>query len=167
MMQRNKAVLSMASKAMSFFLGRRFGNYILFRSLTDVACECELSFPQRTSASLPRDRPWGFMRVPNITMLAVAWVTVSSSLSLAEPVAVVCTILPGDESASVTLTNPFAYNASCMANCKFSTAVYDDNPQIICAKPVIAGKEVEMCILKAANNKLLKVVEGLGDCRKP
>ena len=85
----------------------------------------------------------------------------------ADAVAVTCTILPGEESASVTLTNPFDYLASCMANCKFSTAVYDDNPQIICAKPVAAGRQVEMCILKAASNKLLKVVEGIADCRKP
>ncbi len=85
----------------------------------------------------------------------------------AEPVAVTCSILPGAETASVTLTNPLDVTASCLANCKFGTDVYDDNPQIICTKPVPAGKEVEMCILKAADNKLVKVVEGLGDCRKP
>jgi hypothetical protein len=85
----------------------------------------------------------------------------------AEPVPIVCTILPGGESASVMLTNPLSYTASCQANCKFSTAVYDDNPQIICAKPVPAGKQVEMCILKAAGNKLLKLVEGAADCRRP
>ncbi|MBI3700524.1 MAG: hypothetical protein HY242_08800 [Afipia sp.] len=85
----------------------------------------------------------------------------------AESVAVTCTILPGAESASVSLTNPLSTTASCLANCKFGTEVYDDNPQIICTKPVPAGKEVEMCILKAADNKLVKVVEGLGDCRRP
>ena len=85
----------------------------------------------------------------------------------AEPAPVTCTILPGGDSASVMLTNPLGYPASCQANCKFSTAVYDDNPQIICAKPVPAGKQVEMCILKAAGNKLLKLVEGAADCRKP
>ncbi|CAN5143447.1 hypothetical protein BH10PSE10_BH10PSE10_07280 [soil metagenome] len=85
----------------------------------------------------------------------------------AEPVPIACTILPGAESASVSVTNPFNYQASCQANCKFSTAVYDDNPQIICAKPVPAGKQVEMCILKAAGNKLLKLVEGVADCKKP
>jgi hypothetical protein len=85
----------------------------------------------------------------------------------AEPVPVVCTILPGGEAASVSLTNPLNYTASCQANCKFSTAVYDDNPQIICAKPVPAGKQVEMCILKAAGNKLLKLVEATADCKKP
>lgn len=85
----------------------------------------------------------------------------------AEPVPVTCTILPGAESASVSLTNPLNYTASCQASCKFSTAVYDDNPQIICAKPVPGGKQVEMCILKAASNKLLKLVEGAADCRRP
>jgi hypothetical protein len=85
----------------------------------------------------------------------------------AEPVPVVCTILPGEDSASVLLSNPLAYEASCMANCKFSTAVYDDNPQILCAKRVPAGKQVEMCVLKAASNKLIKLVEATADCRKP
>lgn len=83
----------------------------------------------------------------------------------AEPVPITCTILPGEESASVLLTNPFNYSASCQANCKFSTAVYDDNPQIICAKPVPAGKQVEMCRLKAAGNKLVKLVEATADCK--
>jgi hypothetical protein len=95
-----------------------------------------------------------------------ASVCIPSSLR-ADTVAVTCTILPGEESASASLTNPLDTQASCMANCKFSTAVYDDNPQIICAKLVPAGKQVEMCIVKAAGNKLLKVVEGIGDCRKP
>lgn len=85
----------------------------------------------------------------------------------AEPAPVICTILPDGEAASVTVTNPLGHEASCQVNCKFSTAVYDDNPQIICAKPVPAGKQVEMCILKAAGNKLLKLVEAAADCRKP
>ncbi len=84
----------------------------------------------------------------------------------AESVAVTCSILPGELTASASMTNPLDYDASCLANCKFGTAVYDDNPQIICAKPVPAGKTVEMCVLKAASNKLEKVIEGLGDCRK-
>lgn len=85
----------------------------------------------------------------------------------AEPAPVTCTIMPDGESASVLVTNPLSYEASCQVNCKFSTAVYDDNPQIICAKPIPAGKQVEMCILKAAGNKLLKLVEAAADCRKP
>jgi hypothetical protein len=90
-----------------------------------------------------------------------------SSTLYAEPVPITCTILPGAEAASVLLTNPLKFTASCQANCKFSTAVYDDNPQIICAKPVPAGKQVEMCILKAAGNKLVKLVEATADCKKP
>ena len=85
----------------------------------------------------------------------------------AEPAPVTCTLLPGGEAASVMVTNPLGYTASCQASCKFSTAVYDDNPQIICAKPIPAGKEVEMCILKAAGNKLLKLVGAAADCRRP
>lgn len=102
-----------------------------------------------------------------VSVLVVIFAGCLSSALHAEPVAVSCTILPGAEAASVSLTNPLTYTASCQANCKFSTAVYDDNPQIICAKPVPAGKQIEMCILKAAGNKLLKLVEATGDCRRP
>ena len=30
-----------------------------------------------------------------------------------------------------------------------------------------AGKQVEMCILKAAGNKLIKLLDARADCRKP
>lgn len=100
-------------------------------------------------------------------IFVIALAGMSSTALRADPVPVECTILPGAEAASVLLTNPFNYTASCQANCKFSTAVYDDNPQIICAKPVPAGKQVEMCILKAAGNKLLKLVVATADCKKP
>lgn len=103
----------------------------------------------------------------SVLILVAALAGVPPIALRAEPVPIVCTILPDAESASVSLTNPLDYTASCQANCKFSTAVYDDNPQIICAKPVPGGKQVEMCILKAAGNKLLKLVEGTADCRKP
>jgi len=107
-----------------------------------------------------------FMPRRHILILVTVLAGLSSALH-AEPAPIVCTILPGAEAASVTLTNPLKYTASCQANCKFSTAVYDDNPQIICVKPVPAGKQIEMCILKAAGNKLVKLVEATADCRKP
>lgn len=119
-------------------------------------------FDMRLSVRLTRNR---FLRFVGVSVFAVGMLF---TLPLhADPVAVTCTILPGEESASVMLINPFDYRASCMANCKFSTAVYDDNPQIICSKPVAAKQQIEMCRLKAAGNKLLKVIEGIGDCRKP
>lgn len=107
------------------------------------------------------------MRLLKVLPFLIVVLDSSQSPLIADPVVVTCTILPGAETASVSLENPLGYDASCMANCKFSTAVYDDNPQIICAKPVPAGKRVEMCVLKAADNKLLKVIEGFGDCRRP
>lgn len=106
------------------------------------------------------------MRFPKIYFVLFGFLVCATSRLCAEPVDVTCTILPGEETASASLANPFDYPASCLANCKFSTAVYDDNPQIICAKPVPGGKRVEMCVMKAAGNKLLKVVEGIADCRK-
>lgn len=84
----------------------------------------------------------------------------------AEPAPVVCVIAPDGESASVMLTNPRDDRASCQANCKFATGIYNDNPQIICTKPVPGKKQVEMCILRAAGNKLQSVVAAMADCRK-
>jgi hypothetical protein len=107
------------------------------------------------------------MRRKLVLICLTALIGCPPSTLYAEPVPITCTILPGAESASVLLTNPLKFTASCQANCKFSTAVYDDNPQIICAKPVPAGKQVEMCILKAAGNKLVKLVVATADCRKP
>jgi len=103
----------------------------------------------------------------NLAIIAAALIGIAPVASNAEPAPVICTIMPDGESARVVITNPLNADASCQVNCKFSTAVYDDNPQIICAKPVPAGKQVEMCILKAAGNKLLKLVEAAADCRKP
>jgi hypothetical protein len=106
------------------------------------------------------------MQLKRIVFPLTLLMTALPTILLAESTPVVCTILPGEESASVILTNPFKFRASCLATCKFSTTVYDDNPQIICSKPVLAGQKVQMCILKAGNNKLVKFLEGAADCRK-
>lgn len=100
-------------------------------------------------------------------ILGLVLAGMSPFIARAEPVPITCTIAPDGESASVLLTNPLDHPASCQANCKVSTPVYDDNPQIICAKLVPAGKQVEMCILKAAGNKLIKLLDARADCRKP
>jgi len=75
-----------------------------------------------------------------------------------------CTILAGEEIASVLMTNSLASDASCIVSCRFSTTKYDNNPQITCAKPVPAGKEVEMCRLTSGGDKFVKLVEGRADC---
>jgi len=103
-------------------------------------------------------------------ILAVLSILVGALLSCAaraESVPVDCVILPGEMTASVSLANPLSATASCQANCKFATPVYDDNPQIICAKLVPAGKRVEMCRLNAAGNKFTKLVSGTANCVKP
>jgi hypothetical protein len=84
----------------------------------------------------------------------------------AESVPFNCLILPGEEMASIMMTNSLANDASCIVTCKFSTTKYDNNPQITCAKPVPAGKEVEMCLLPAGGNKLVKLTEGRAECTK-
>jgi hypothetical protein len=89
-----------------------------------------------------------------------------STPASAESVPFNCTILPGEEMASITMTNSLASDASCIVTCKFSTTKYDDNPQITCAKPVPAGKEVEMCLLPAGGDKLVKFTEGRAACTR-
>ena len=84
----------------------------------------------------------------------------------AESVPFKCIVLPGEDVASILMTNSLASDASCIVSCKFSTTRYDNNPQIICAKPVPAGKEVEMCRLTSAGDKLVKMTQGNADCSK-
>ncbi len=82
----------------------------------------------------------------------------------AESVPFSCTILPQEDVASIMLTNSLASDASCIVTCKFATTKYDDNPQITCAKPVPAGKEVEMCRLTSGGDKMVKLTEGSAEC---
>ena len=86
--------------------------------------------------------------------------------ALAETVPFDCVILPGEDIASIMLTNALASDASCIVTCRFQTTKYDNNPQITCAKPVPAGKEVQMCLLTSGGNKMLKVTEGHAECTK-
>jgi hypothetical protein len=85
---------------------------------------------------------------------------------LAETVPYKCIILPGEEIASVMMTNSLSSNASCIVSCKFSTTRYNNNPQITCAKPVPAGKEVQMCLLTSGGDKMVKLIEGYAECTK-
>jgi hypothetical protein len=75
-----------------------------------------------------------------------------------------CVILPGGDEASILMTNSLDRDASCIVTCKFSTTKYDNNPQITCAKPIPAGKEVEMCLLTSGGNKMMKLTEGHAEC---
>jgi hypothetical protein len=86
--------------------------------------------------------------------------------AMAEAVPFSCTILPGEDAASVTLTNSLASTASCIVTCKFSTAKYNNSPQITCAKPVPAGKQLEMCVLTSGGDKMAKFTEGAAECSK-
>jgi hypothetical protein len=86
--------------------------------------------------------------------------------ALAESVPFSCIILPGENLASIMMTNSLASDASCIVTCKFSTTKYDNNPQVTCAKPIPAGKEVEMCLLTSGGDRLVKVTEGHAECGK-
>ena len=84
--------------------------------------------------------------------------------ALAESVPFNCMILPGEELASILMTNSLATDGSCMVTCKFQTDKYDNNPQISCAKPVPSGKEVEMCRLTSGGDRFVKLTEGRAEC---
>ena len=84
----------------------------------------------------------------------------------ADAVPFTCMILPGEDLASILMTNALASDASCIVTCRFSTTKYDNNPQITCAKPVPAGKEVEMCRLTSGGDKMVKLTAGQADCVK-
>jgi hypothetical protein len=94
------------------------------------------------------------------------WSDLLSTPAAAESVPFNCIILPGEELASIMMTNSLTSDASCIVTCKFSTTKYDNNPQITCAKPVPAGKEVEMCLLTSGGNKMMKLTEGHAECTK-
>jgi hypothetical protein len=106
----------------------------------------------------------------------MGWRSVISRLALlagllstpasAESVPFNCIILAGENVASIMMTNSLASDASCIVTCKFSTTKYDNNPQITCAKPVPAGKQVETCRLPSAGDKLVKLAEGHAECTK-
>ncbi len=100
--------------------------------------------------------------IPHLA-LAVGFLSASA---LAEPVPFNCVILPGADVASINMTNSLSSDASCMVSCKFSTTTFGNNPQITCAKPVPAGKEVEMCRLTSGGDKMVKLIEGFADCTK-
>jgi hypothetical protein len=89
-----------------------------------------------------------------------------STPAAAEPVPFDCMILPGQEVASILMTNSLTVDASCIVTCKFQTTKYDNNPQITCAKPVPAGKQVEMCLLTSGGDKIVRSTEGHAECTK-
>jgi hypothetical protein len=89
-----------------------------------------------------------------------------SAPAAAEPVPFNCVILPNADVASINITNSSSRNASCMVSCRFSTTKFGNNPQITCAKPVPAGKEVEMCRLTSGGDKMVKLIEGYADCTR-
>ena len=115
----------------------------------------------------------GFRLVPLIGFLlglclvigvALLSVGIFSTPVSAEAMPFSCIILQGEDVASIMMTNALKRDASCIVTCKFSTTRYDNNPQITCAKPIPAGKEVEMCLLTSGGDRLVKVTEGHAEC---
>jgi len=84
----------------------------------------------------------------------------------AEVVPFSCVILPGEDSASIRITNTLDSQASCIVTCEFTTTKNNNSPQITCAKPVPAGKEVEMCRLTSGGDRMLKLADGHAECTK-
>ena len=111
-------------------------------------------------------RPPGFHRLVRIGVVVAVVVELGLTPASAESVPFNCMILPGQEVASILMTNSLTVDASCIVTCKFQTTKYDNNPQITCAKPVPAGKEVEMCLLSSGGDKILKSTEGHAECTR-
>jgi hypothetical protein len=114
-------------------------------------------------------RPAGIQPGPFIALLIGPGLVLSGLLpapARAEAVPFNCVILPGDDIASIMITNALDRDASCIVTCKFQTTKYDNNPQITCAKPVPAGKEVEMCRLTSGGDKMVKLTAGQAECTK-
>ena len=112
-----------------------------------------------------RLRPLGALLALSIS-LGLLFVGLLADPAFAEAVPLDCMILPGEDIASILLTNSLAADASCIVTCKFATTKYDNNPQITCAKPVPSGKEVEMCRLTPGGDKFVKLTEGHAECTK-
>ena len=106
------------------------------------------------------------MRWNSVVARLALLIALLAALASAEPVPYSCVILPGADIASIMMTNSLASDASCIVTCKFSTTASDNNPQITCAKPVPAGKEVEMCRLTSGGDKMVKVTGGQAECTK-
>jgi hypothetical protein len=98
--------------------------------------------------------------------LAATIAAVLTEPALAEPVPFKCIILAGAEVASIMVTNSLRDKATCMVRCRFSTTRYNNSPQITCAKPVPAGKEVEMCRLTSGGDKMVALTEGFAECTR-
>jgi hypothetical protein len=110
-------------------------------------------------------RPAGFQRVVR-SGIALFFMGLQPMSASAATVPFNCFILPGEDVASILMTNSLDSDASCIVTCKFSTTEYDNNPQITCAKPVPAGKEVEMCRLTSGGDKMVKLTGGQAECTK-
>jgi len=84
----------------------------------------------------------------------------------AESVPFNCVVLPDQDSAVITMTNELKSDATCIVTCIFTTVKNGINPQITCAKPVPAGKQVEMCRLPSGGDKMVKSIEGHAECAR-
>lgn len=107
------------------------------------------------------------IRIISVTAIAVALGALTGQPARADTVPFSCTLAPDGLTAGIYVTNTLDREASCLVNCRFATAKYDDNPEITCVKPVPAGKEVEMCILRSSSGeKMLKLTTSRADCTR-
>ncbi len=107
---------------------------------------------------------WQRFRWFGLIGLALAFAGGVADPAAADTVPFTCKILPGEELASILITNSLASDASCIVTCRFSTTKYENKPQITCAKGVPSGKEVEMCRLTSGVDKFVELIEGNADC---
>ncbi|MEZ5765175.1 MAG: hypothetical protein R3D69_13600 [Xanthobacteraceae bacterium] len=99
------------------------------------------------------------------------WLALSmlaATAASAETVPFTCTILPGEESVRIGVTNTAATPRSCLVSCRFSTPLWGGEAQIMCAHMVPQGaKDVEMCTKTSGGVKLVALTHGAADCIRP
>jgi hypothetical protein len=117
-----------------------------------------------SAISIPA-RPAGFRRAAWSGIVSL-FIGVQPMPAAAAPVPFNCVVLPGGDAASIRVTNSLGSDASCIVTCTFSTTASGNYPQISCAKPVPAGKEVEMCQLTSPGDKMVKLTAGQAECTR-
>jgi hypothetical protein len=76
-----------------------------------------------------------------------------------------CAIQPDGVSVRVVITNPHAHEAHCTAHCEFSTTKADTSFIVECGTSISANAGGrELCIKKFESGRVLKLLEGKGEC---
>jgi hypothetical protein len=89
----------------------------------------------------------------------------ANALGQTKPAPFVCAIQPDGVSVRATISNPHANDAHCTAHCEFSTTKADTKFIVECGTSVSASaSERELCVKKFESGRVVKLLEGKGEC---